>query len=180
METYLKLRRKEQRFVDEYVDCGIGAEAVRRIWPARVRPQNVAGKLMARPEIRLAVDERTAVAITEAGARLAIVIRGVCHRASADRTKIFETDGSLRPLDKWPQEVLDSIEGLEFENGKLSKVRTSSRNEASRLLMQYMGVLTEKHEHTGKGGAPLTPPVFNFGFGNGGPGQSTNTRPEGS
>jgi hypothetical protein len=114
---------------------------------------------MARPEIRAAVEERTAEALKVAGITLARVVSGVAHRAGADRTKIFDEKGGLLPLERWPKEVLDTIEGLEFDNGKLVKVRTSNRNEAAKLLMQYMKLLTEKHEHTGKDGAPLTAPA---------------------
>lgn len=42
---------------------------------------------------------------------------------------------------------------------------------AQRIGRLALGASTGSQEITGKDGQPLTPPVFNFGFGGGGPGQ---------
>lgn len=53
------------------------------------------------------------------------------------------------------------------------EIKTNSQDKAREMLAKHTGVVKERHEHTGKDGVPLAPPVINIGFANGGPGEPT-------
>lgn len=161
MEAFPKLKRKEQLFLETLVKLGVnrnGAEAARQIWPKAKQPKNVAARLMARPEVKAALEELKAAALAKARDAIEDVGLGMLYRAEADRTAILNADGTFISVDKWPAEIKACVESLEFDDkGRLVKVRMSNRNDAARLWMQWAGELKSKHEHSGKDGAPLPP-----------------------
>lgn len=58
------------------------------------------------------------------------------------------------------------------------EIKVNSQDRARELFCRLSGLVKEKHEHTGKDGAPLAPPIINIGFENGGPGEPV-ARPKG-
>lgn len=173
MEAYLKLGRRRQKFVDAIVEGKTGSDAYRAIIPKSKRPDVGASKLKAIPEIAAAIQERRAEAIEAAGVNLQRVLEELAHVAFFDPRKLLTPAGHILPTSEWPSEVAAAISGLDVEalfegNGKdrvrvgdVVKYRAWPKVEALKLLMQHLGALTEKHELTGKDGAPLpSAPVY--------------------
>src|SRR5260370_2267800 len=67
--SYQRLKRRHRRFVDEYLTGKRGREAIKAIGFKGTRPDVAASKLLARPEVRAAVEERRAVLCEAVGLR---------------------------------------------------------------------------------------------------------------
>jgi phage terminase small subunit len=156
VQAYLKLKRRQQRFVDAYVECGVGKDAFLAIMPKSKRPDDGAWNLLCLPEIKQAVAERTEVAIAKAGVRLVRILEEAANLAQFNPKDLRDAEGKLIPMKDLPRHVAAAIASEEFdENGVLRKYRTYPKNESIKLLLQHLGALIERHEHTGKDGAPI-------------------------
>lgn len=136
MPKALKLTPLMQRFVDEYLIDLNGTRAMLRAGYSGKRPENAACKLLAKAQVRKALDA-----------------------ARARRQKRTEVT-----QDYVIAKIQDAVERCEYtrDNDGVFK--------GAQLLGLHLGMFKQKLEHSGPGGKPLTPPVINIGFGNGGPG----------
>lgn len=117
--AYEQLPRRQRVFVDEVVGGATQAAAARVAGYGKSRPDVAGSKLMAKPLVRKAVEQRRELAAEEAGVEASKVLRAVASIAYSAKTK----NG-------------DKLRALE-------------------LLGKNRKLWTEKHEHTGKDGAPL-------------------------
>lgn len=191
MEQYLKLRPLLQRFCDAVVDTGSAAAAVRKLGRRTCDPRRRGYKLMKKPGVREAIEELRTAAIEEAGVTRARVLQELSRVAFFDPREMFFPDGHLKPPSEWSTEVAAAIAGMDVEAlyegqgkdrklvGDIRKYKAWPKVEALRTLAQHLKMLTEKHELSGPNGEPLSPPVLNFGFANGGPGESAGPGPKG-
>ena len=67
--AYATLKRRHRRFVDEYLTGKKGTEAMKAIGFKGRRPEIASSKLLARPDVRAAVEERRAVLCEAVGLR---------------------------------------------------------------------------------------------------------------
>jgi phage terminase small subunit len=163
MEAYLALPRRHQKFVDAFIDCGKGAEAVRRAKLSSKKhkwPQQIAWKLMQRPGIRQAIAERQQQAIEEAHITRVDTLMQLKRVEKLDPRRMCDEGGKILPFHKLPDDVALAMQGCDFEfdaqgNLKAFKPRFASRNEASRLLAQIQQFLVERHEVSGPNGGPI-------------------------
>lgn len=167
METYLKLRRRQQKFVDAIVAGKNGADAVRSMGFKGSRPDQVAWKLKQDPKIAEAIAERRREAIESSGVQLQRVLEELARVAFFDPRKLFSDAGSILPITEWPPEVAAAIAGIDVESlfegsgkgrtriGDILKYRAWPKIDALKMLLQHLGGLTEKHELTGPGGGPI-------------------------
>ncbi len=167
MDNYAKLGPRLQRFVDLIVEGCTGAEAVHRIRPRHRRPKQEAYEWRRQPRVRAAIAERQAEVIAESGINLVRVLKETANVAFANLQELFDADGNLLPIEKWPEGAARAVVGLDFEAvmegrgsnrkhvGDVVKIRTAPKVEALRLLGQYLKAWTETHEVTGKDGAPM-------------------------
>lgn len=152
---YLRLRRKHQRFVDEYVACGVGAEAVRRIFPNRKRPDQLAWEFLQRPGVKEAIEERKAEAIAAAGVHNVRVLQEAARLAFADLGALRNEKGERVTFKDLPADFLAGVQSIEFDaNGQVSKVRLN-KVEGLRMLGAHLKLFSELHEHTGADGGPI-------------------------
>ena len=183
METYLKLRRPDQLFVDAMVQTGVGTKAMRLIGFPGKRPEIAASKKMARPEIRAAIEERKAEAIAALGVTHLRTLQELVAVAYFNPKRLQDEAGEWLPVHEWPDDVAAAVIGIDIEEThigrgenrqllrRVTKPRAAPKVEAIKLLMQYQKMLVEKHEHSGPGGKPLAPPVIGITFSDGGPGE---------
>lgn len=166
LSAYLQLRRHEQIFVDLYVECGSGPEALRRMGrkgtPKTLRTE--AWRIKKKPGVREAIEERTEEAIEEAGVTKVLMLRQAARIANLDLRKLCDEDGQLLPAHQLPEEIATALGGLEViekvaPDGRVRarkyKYRHGGRTEALKLLMQYLKLLVDRHELSGPGGAPM-------------------------
>lgn len=161
-DVYRALPRLQRRFVDlvAFREKN-GTEAVRELKPRLKRPDVLAAKWRALPEIKAAIAEREAVAIEEAGVTPTDVLLGLAQHARGSITKLFGPDGRALLPHELDAQTARSIESVEIETTKEGaqrvKYRLPKRNEAYKLLGQHLKLFTERHEITGKDGDPIIP-----------------------
>ena len=155
MSAYLKLRRKRQLFVDAYVRLGVGSDAYRELVPDSKRPDQQACRILSNPDVKAAIEERTAIAIAKAGARHVRLVEEVCTLAYARLSSLRGEDGKPLPFDKLPADLLAAAESIEFEpNGTVKRIRLA-KTQGLRMLGELMKAFPQVHEHQGKDGGPI-------------------------
>lgn len=169
MSAYGKLRRRHQLFVDAFVRMGVATDAYREVYGQDVKRADVsAAKVMARPEVKEAVAERTEQAIARVGVRKLRVFEELARIAFSDLGDFYNPDGSLKGIHDIPAAARAALQGLEvdelFESdgeggrvkvGRRPKIRTHSKNEALKLLGQHLHLFADRHEHSGPNGGPI-------------------------
>ncbi len=167
ISAYSKLRRRRQLFVDAYVKCGVGADAYRVLVPESKRPDQQASRLLADPQVRAAIAERTEEAIARAGVRQVRVFEELAAIAFADVAELYDEEGNLLSLKEMPARARAMIQAIDCEEllagvgesrkpyGIARKVRTHSKVEALKLLGQHLKLWVERHEHAGPNGGPI-------------------------
>lgn len=167
MKAYSKLRRQRQLFVDAYVETGVGSDAWLKVNPKAMRPDQQASRLLANPDVKAAVAERTEQAIARAGVRQARVLEELAAIAFADVAELFDEDGNLCKLKDVPARARAAIQAIDCEEllagrgegrkpfAVVRKLRTHSKVEALKLLGQHLKIFVERHEHAGPDGAPI-------------------------
>lgn len=173
MEAYRRLNRRLQKYVDARVLCGTGSEAVRRSGLKRrdgrpiQRPEQLAWRLNRNPLVEAAYQERKAQAVDAWQDRVQRWLTELDRIATFDKRQLYNEQGNLRPIHELPEEVAAAIAGIEEENlfegagkdrkyiGRLRKIRTWSKPEAAKTLLQFVVNPPKRHELTGKDGAPI-------------------------
>lgn len=155
MSAYAKLRRRRQLFVDAYVRLGVGADAWRELNPTAKRPDQGASRMLANPEVKAAVEERTQIAIARAGARQVKLVEEVCNLAYARMSGLRDPEGKPVPFKDIPVALLDAAESIEFEtDGRVKRIRIA-KTQGLRMLGELMKAFPQVHEHTGRDGGPI-------------------------
>jgi phage terminase small subunit len=87
----------------------------------------------------------------------------------SDIRRAFTESGDLRPIHDLDDDIAAAIAGVEVvtrpgaevdENGNrtvehVHKIRLWDKNSALDKIAKHLGMLVERHEHTGKDGAPI-------------------------
>jgi len=158
------------------------------------RPDVAAAKLLAIPEVKAALDERRRQLAEQAGLDAMRVLHELAKIGFANMRDFItvQSDGGavidLKNLTRDQAAAIAEITVDEYVEGngdaaravKRVKVKLAEKKGPLELLGKYFKLWTDKAELAGPGGMPLAPPVFNFGFKNGGPGQRADTSAEGS
>jgi hypothetical protein len=144
--TYDKLKWRLKKFVDAFIDTGIGAEAMRRTGYTGPRADMAAYRLRQKPGVAQAIAERQRLAIKVAGGTSAEVLDVVWDTLKRCR--------QVTPvLDRFGKPVM-----VETADGSLAPAFTfDAKNalKAAELLGKYHKLWTERHEHTGLNGGPI-------------------------
>lgn len=166
----MALTPKQQRFVEEYL-VDLNATAAYKRAGYACKNDNAAAAsasaLLRNPKIVEAIAARQAKRSEDTGITAARVLQELARLALLDVRGFYRTDGTL----KFPRELNDdqaaalaSLEVLEefdgsgenrYKIGEVRKVKFWNKPRALQLLAQHLGMLVEKHEHTGKNGGPI-------------------------
>lgn len=171
MSAYRKLNSQKRQFVDLIVQRTLPTDAIRKIRPHLKRPDVLASKWKALPEVQQAIDERLEEAMEEAGITNAQILLGLAQVADFDIRKLFDEHGNTKPvhlLDDQTARVVQSVEVRQIKSGRgkdgstvlRTKYRLPPRIEARKLLGQYKKLFTEKVDVTPVG--PLRIEVVKF------------------
>jgi phage terminase small subunit len=91
------------------------------------------------------------------------VLRELVRISKADLRKVFNEDGNIKNPKDWPDEVAAFISSIEVEEigergvviGHVKKIKLWPKVPALELLGKHLALWVERHELTGKDGAPL-------------------------
>lgn len=142
--AYEQLSPRYRRFVDAYVKGATGSDAYREVAKCR-HPSDLAGRLLRKPEVIAAIEERNAWLVSEVGVRQFQVIREMAWIATCDPRKLVNGEGVAIPLHQLPEDIAACISSVEVEqisfNGETGtryKYRFWDKNKALDKLGQYL------------------------------------------
>lgn len=82
------------------------------------------------------------------------ILDEIRNLAEYDIRQIYNDDGTVKPINQWPEEVakaitqIESVELMGKKQGDVKKVKTESRKAALELLGKTQAMFTEKVEHS--------------------------------
>lgn len=147
MSAYLKLKPMQRRFVDLIVRRMNGSDAVRKLRPKLARPDVLAAKWRALPEVKEAIAEREVEAMEDAGITNAQILLSIAAIADLSVKEFVNADGKPKRIDELSDEAARVVQAIEVERDGTVKYRVPSRLDAKRLLGQHRKLFTERHEH---------------------------------
>lgn len=153
------LTEKQRRFVEEYcIDCN-GAGAAKRAGyqgdPASLA--STAYNLLTNTDIRAAIDERLDVlgmTAAEATARLVQMARATIEPFVSGYTEAGEPILNLSTAEA--RAHLHLLRGVKYDKFGNLVIELHDAKDAVKTIMKMHGVLTDRVEHTGKDGGPIT------------------------
>jgi phage terminase small subunit len=160
MAKKTELTPKQAEFVRQYLVDLNGAEAARRAGYRGKYHDRIAYQLMQEPMIRDAIQEAMDKRSQRTEINADTILREVLKLATSDLRKLFDENGSLLPVDQWPDEAAISIQAVEVDEiwewedkkrvqvGETKKVKFWDKVKALELLGKHLKLFTEKHEHT--------------------------------
>lgn len=144
--AYARLKPRLRKFVDHIVRGNNGVTAARKIVPTSKRPDVLAAKWRAIPEVRAAIDERSEQAMEDAGVTNAQILLGIARIANLSVKEFVHADGTPKKVHELSDEAARAIQSIEVETSGAVKYRLPNRIEAAKLLGQYKRLFTETHE----------------------------------
>lgn len=166
------LTPKQERFVGEYL-CDLNAtQAAIRAGYAPRSADVTGARLLGNARVAAAIQAGRAKLAETAELSAGRVLQELARIATFDVRKLFDADGSLkRPgdLDDATAAAVAAIDVVEMAGGMAAgeggevahvpmfakKVKAWDKVSALNLYAKILGMLVEKHEHTGKGGGPI-------------------------
>ena len=176
-----KLNGREAKFVADYCVFFNGARAVRNAGYETTTPQEYARALLTNTNIQAHIKARLAdlgelhFKLHEENTERLISMR------DADRTDIYNEDGSLRDPREWPEACKQILCGIEVETEmrgegdaaylvRTTKVKLSDPKAIIDSLAKITGQWIERSQQIGKDGKPVDPaqvtPVLIISYGN--------------
>lgn len=157
METFLKLKRFHQRFIQEWVSTGNPTVAYRKLRPNAKRPKELAYKLRQIPEVLQGFAEYATQFDSETREQLHAAKRKIANAANARRVGIMAEDKkSILPVNEWPEGAEDCVEGFELdEKGAITKIRLAPLVESRRLFLESQRALVRRNSLEDPNGKPL-------------------------
>ena len=150
-----KLSARETRFVDLYCVSLNATASARDAGFSPRSPDSAGAKLLARPHVRAAVDARLARSTAKAQLTAERIDQELAALAFSDLRKLFNADGTIKPMSEWPDDVAAAVASIESEvrgRGKfkvrISKLKAWSKTEALTLAARRLKLLTDKVEVT--------------------------------
>lgn len=143
--AYSRLKRRHRRFVDHYVTGEKAADAIRSAGCKSQHARTVASRLLSKPEIQAAIDERTKLFLQDTAARSHKTIGQVVAIAYLDPRKVVDPEtGMAVPLQQMDPDTAAGISSVEVENisingetGTRYKYRFWDKNKALEKLGQW-------------------------------------------
>jgi len=168
-----ELTPKQKAFCEEYLVDLNATAAAKRAGYAEKNARTTAQTLLVTPKVvdeinRLmkARSERTQITADR-------VITEVARLGFSDVRKLFDPNGALLPVDKWPEDLAAAVASVEVDElfegygenriqvGYTKKVKLWDKGKALEMLGRHLKLFVERTELTGPNGGPI--PVKNDG-----------------
>lgn len=108
------------------------------------------------PHIRRYIELQREVDMIEIGINNLTILRGYKREAEADVRKLLDPQtGKIKPPGEWPEDVARCVTEYGFDKNGAPYVRLAGQLAARDRLAKWQKMFTERHEVTGKDGAPL-------------------------
>lgn len=178
----MALTPKQERFVQEYLIDLNGKQAAIRSGYAEGSAEVAASRLLSNDKVRAAVDEamekrsaRTEITqdmvLAELGKiAFADIRKAVRWGASPIDTESENADPNglgIFPVTLIPSELIDDDIAAAVSEVSLTqtgiKIKMYDKRAALVDVGKHLGMFVDRHEHSGKDGAPLSPITMNFG-----------------
>lgn len=173
----MNLTPKQQRFVAEYlldlnatqaaIRAGYSARTAEWIGPQLLGKSHVSDAIQQRMKAREIRTEVTQDMVVKELARIAFGNKRDLMTWGPGGVSLLDSSGLTADAAAMVAEVSETTS----DSGGSLKLKTHDKVKALELLGKHLGMFVERKELTGKDGAPLMPPVFNFTMDDGGPGE---------
>lgn len=162
-----KLTPKQQRFVEEYLVDLNAAAAARRAGYSEKTARQIGERLLTNVDIQEEVQALMQARQQRTEITADRVLRELAAVAFFDPRKLFNPDGSPKPITELDDQTAAALAGIdvleEFEGagkdrvfvGYTKKYKVADKNTALTNAMRHLGMLRDKVELTGKDGGPV-------------------------
>lgn len=150
---------KQERFVAEYLIDGNGKQAAIRAGYKPSNAESTASTLLADPKVSQAVAAGRAKVLEKIGITAERVLQEMGRLAFSDVSRLFNTDGSLKPLHELTPEDSACIAGLEViiknaeagdgHTDKVHKIKVWDKSKNLEMLAKHFNLFVDKVEHSG-------------------------------
>lgn len=153
--AYSRLPRRYRRFVDEYVTGKSGTDSILAAGCKSQHARTVASRLLRKPDIQAALEERTREVVADAGVRHERVVRELYAIATLDPRNVVDPEtGIAVPLERMDAATAAAISSVEVENisingetGTRYKYRFWDKGKALDKLGQYLKLWDAARTH---------------------------------
>lgn len=163
------LTPKQQRFVEEYlVDLNATQAAIRSGYSQKTAGA-VGHENLKKPEIAKAIAAGREKQSKRTEINADWLLKRLADEVDADQAELYDEKGQLKRIQDWPMVWRKGlVAGMDVDEikgeggsvlGYTRKIKISDRLKRLELIGRHIavGAFLDKHEHTGKNGAPLNP-----------------------
>ncbi len=155
----VRLTRRQQRFVDEYLIDLNGTQAAIRAGYSPQTANEIAAENLTKPSVKVAVDQAIAHRANRSHVTQDEVVLELKRIALADPAMAFGPDGAMLELSEMPEDIRRAISSFEVEqrtteDGQtrtVRRVRFWPKTDALDKLARHLGMLVDRHEDEAKG-----------------------------
>lgn len=154
------LTPRQARFVAEYLrDLNATQAAIRSGYSPKTAEQQ-GSRLLSNAKVSAEIAERRQRRAERVEVQSDDILRELLRIARTDLSEAFNENGTLKAVHEMPEDCRRAIAGIEVEEprynregeeirGVVRKVKFWDKPRALELLGKHLGLLTEKHEHSG-------------------------------
>jgi phage terminase small subunit len=158
------LSAKERRFVAEYLTDQNGTAAAKRAGYSEKSARTIAARMLAKDNIATAVGKGLKRIEEKSDLTAARVRASVLKLLEFDPRKVFNADGTVKPMEQLGDDVIQSVVAVDVDEsaGEIKRLRFTDRVRVLELAAKILGMM--KFEISGKGGAPFLPATPQIDF----------------
>ena len=163
----MALTEKMKRFGDEYLVDLVATKAAIRAGYSPASAYSQAHDLLKKPDMQAYLDVKRKELQEKTGITTEKVLREYARIAFFDPRQLYTVDGALKQVRELTEDEAAALAGLEVNEeyvsdspnkdavGATKKVKFADKIRALDSISRILGISVEKHEHTGKNGAPI-------------------------
>jgi phage terminase small subunit len=167
----LKPTKRERLFAKFYARTGKGADSIRRAGFSGKNPASYANELLHKPVVSELIKQEEVEYLGEINFTQIGVVTKLAHMHNADPARIYNDDGTIKPVAEWSLQERAVLAGIEvFEEfsgkgeerkfvGRTKKVKMADPVRLIELALKYFNILSERVVFPDKDGKPMSPGV---------------------